>query len=338
MQEFQFMLHPCAIDQLLDNATHHLHSVIQFKWSVAEREIHRMMVIMGIKDEGSKAQIERDTKDLRRNKSSATKPYRNQIQKVHAAVFNVNDDRNTLTHGRIEIPPITLPPIHIVLSESSPLQEARFARPGTMSMTRRGKIIPLTANELRSINRKMDDLLAAIYDLGVAINPTIQITMKVEISDASDPGIHFGGGKKEADITGRATIDQVLSKEPLNHYRCSTCGWLCRANPSQMPEHCGVPMLTFLWHECPECDTPTIDGVQMCFHSILSRHYRTGEPLRLTINIGNAEQVIRHWNTIASKTHATTLQLVISPESADLAEFHLLHGDDQGKNTQAEKR
>ena len=77
MQKFQFHLHSKMVDRMLDNATHHLRSAIQFKRSVAEREVCQLRILPGDKNERDSSHLECDVKALKKNNIMDIQPHRN---------------------------------------------------------------------------------------------------------------------------------------------------------------------------------------------------------------------------------------------------------------------
>lgn len=142
MQEFQFLLHPKIVDRMLDNATHHLRRAIQFKWSVAEREVRQLRVILGGKKESDSSYLERDVKTLKKNNILDIQSHRNTILKLHEPYLNPEADRQTLTHGSLMTSKNGIPPMHVVNGEPTSSHWSQIYRPSTMVMTRHGKNIP----------------------------------------------------------------------------------------------------------------------------------------------------------------------------------------------------
>lgn len=294
--EFQLPLHPTEIATLLDNPTHWLRSVVQFKWSVAERELYRIRILLIGKNQRDRGDIRHDIDELwKGRKTTKLRPYKKALTEVRDAYSAMKDDRNTITHGNIEFTEMT-GKVHVAdLQLDSDITRTNMHRPGHATMSRSGKRVAQNAAALREINQKADRLLNAIYTLWRQINPRYEFSSKLRIDNASDPSIRFENGEKEITVSGEYNLSDVLATEPVYDYVCKACGWQCIANPSQNPHCCDTAMIQFTWKECPEpeCDQAAIKNGTMCWHMALAEHYENGGAPVWEMRIPNARKKLR---------------------------------------------
>ena len=64
--EFSLIFHPIDVEMLLDSECLSLMGIIQFKWLVAEREIHRIMIWLNQKSKSKRGEIGTDIQNLYR--------------------------------------------------------------------------------------------------------------------------------------------------------------------------------------------------------------------------------------------------------------------------------
>ncbi len=281
--EFSLPIQPQGSATLLDNPTHWLRSVVQFKWSIAERELHRFRISVAGKDPAEKADMRRDLETLWREKrkDAALRPLIPLLSSVRDAYKDVVDERNTLVHGSIELDDFSCE-LHVPdASQSVSGPSLPFHKPGTVVMARGQMRLTQDAKTLRDVNVKMDALLQSIYELWVASDPVLNVEVNAKITEATPSNIGFDSqGKKEATFSGSVKLQQILATESVDHYACSMCRYICYAKSSDEPVHCGLPMTRLVWTECPECDIVAVENGQMCWHMQMSRYYeRDDEPL-----------------------------------------------------------
>ena len=307
--EFSLSMQPSNVATMLDNSTHWLRSAIQWKWSIAEREMYRIRVSLIGENNRKRADIRRDIDDMwKARKSTKMRQFKDTLSDVRSAYKNVVDDRNTIVHGNIEFPDVRTD-LHVPdarVSTDSPTY--RFYNPGDAVMVRGDNRVPQNADALREVNKKADQLLQSIYAMWIAIDPTYVIESDLAIHDATPDSIGFGpNGEKQTHVSAKFSLSDVLKHEEVSHYNCNTCGWMCKANPSQEPMCCNERMVAFTWKQCPECEIAAIDNGPACWHMRMAEYYENGghppDIVRFTLDLS----VLRHCIDLANQAGANDL-------------------------------
>ena len=278
--DFQLMLGPAHTATLIDNSTHWLRSAVLFKWSRAELALFGVRkFLVETPPKVRSADLTKDIEALwKARKSTSLRRYREELSAVRSAYQALKEDRHTLVHGRVEVADWSHTVVHN--DPSTHTQSFLGNEPGSVEMVRHGHRIPQTAVALRPIAAKAEALLLAIRKLEVALDPTFVIEGRLQISEDSAPEFHFGEGRRAIEIKNKVNMSQVLQTEEVNDYRCATCGWMCKANPSQLPECCGSPMIAFAWKACPECSQAAIENGSACWHMRLAQYFGEGGDLQ----------------------------------------------------------
>lgn len=235
--EFWLPLRPKNTATLLDNSTHWLRSAIQFKYSVAEREIYRIRADLIGESRDGKGYIDRDIKDMwkaTKKKNTKVRFYKNELSEVRSAHARIVDDRNTIVHGNIEILPQNNE-FHIPDSGGSMTSGfIPFYRPGRVVMVRGENNVHQNSIALREINEKADQLLSAIYSMWIAMDPRYGVSGNIRIDSASSPDIGFGpNGEKIARIKGEFNLMDILNLEGTSHdirKECPECDIVATEN------------------------------------------------------------------------------------------------------------
>lgn len=289
--EFWLPLHPKNTATLLDNSTHWLRSAIQFKWSVAEREIYRIRTELIGESRDGRGYIGRDIKDMwkeTKKKNTKVRLYKNELLEVRSAHARIVDDRNTIVHGNIEIIPQTNE-FHVPDSGVSMTSGfIPFYRSGRVVMVRSENNVHQNSIALREINEKADQLLSAIYSMWIAMDPRYGgVDGNIRIDSASSPDIGFGpNGEKIARITGEFNLRDILNLEGMSHD---------------------------IRKECPECDIIAIENGPACWHMAMADYYENGVSCTLTARL-SIEHLLEQLNEVG----ADNLVLEFSPDTGKL--------------------
>ena len=293
---FTLALHSENVSNLLSNSSHWLRGMIQLKWSLAENDVFQILEQLSERrptdNANIKPSLQHDMAHMRKKSKdpqSVVYNYKDEVSQTWEAYRNVKKDRDTLTHGNIETPNMSggldIPDASI--SVSSPMEP--MYKPGKAAMINGRHRVSLDPISLRMVNEKMDRLLRAVRSMWTAVDPTFVFEVKLEISNASDPSIGWDQyGTKKKTVRNTFKLSQIMNQDPISHYRCSSCGTICRSksgDDSVTCHSCGIRMTELKWRECPECDVADIEGGSACWHMMTLRHFENGEGMHLNFVI-----------------------------------------------------
>lgn len=195
--EFSLGLHSTNVETLLESECLPLMGIIQFRWLVAEREVHNIMVYLNQKDKAKRSEIGADVQDFYRRslKRPELRPYKDAIGRLHKAFMEVRDDRNTLVHGKLITGSAVSTIFHFDTAQDSETGHIPFFRRGEMMLVRKDRRVLLKADPLREIDQRVSVLLQVAYELWQVINPSFEIAGTMSIK-SDNPLISFGDGRK----------------------------------------------------------------------------------------------------------------------------------------------
>lgn len=179
------------VNSMLDPEVHILRSHIEFKWSIAEAEIALIVVNFGLKDCNS---LSENMKGLSEefHRFGLSKEALELFTKLKRFSESVRQDRNTLVHGRLSSE--TLSMRFTTDQKGSAKVPPKPLFQGSLSVVRKGNVIPLTLDTLRDLDQRMDRLIELVAEFAKVVDIELNrvfLTLH-EFREVSEPGQHPG--------------------------------------------------------------------------------------------------------------------------------------------------
>ena len=265
------------VSDMLSPATAYLKGIVELKWTLAEWAVKNFL------DETKRARNIREPKTprelvgacnmLKRNASVwFDKELATQITDLMKTIERYRGKRNALAHGQLSA--ARSHANNLVIEDSSKSKTSPFFHilrgPLTIELEHKGVAVVLCDGDLRKMIEEIDSILARMLDVYLASDlDTICFNIRQEIK-SDNPHIHFGDGRRVAEVNFTMSLKQLREIPATNFYECPEC---YAVGPKNFAEQChGQTPRKVETKTCYVCNR-TFAKDRLCEHLSTSMQY-----------------------------------------------------------------